>query len=216
LLNRGYLSGNTEEFDTYLGVATQLLGFIAEITCLSFDSVDVLMQRQSSRSHLNIERDLQTWKCPAGTPSSLEAVAHAYRGAALILLYRKIRKDSEAHDDTWLGFDISLETLKDKIEAVVTSVLEHIKSVPENHVSESPLLFPLFIVGGEVDYQKEMELVRKRLESSYRKRSFRNISRALDVLEQLWIGRQVQGVLGGKRAEWEDILRSTEESLLLT
>lgn len=216
LLNPDYLTDITEDFDTYLGVATHLLGFVAEITCLSFDPVGFLMQPQNSRTHVNIEHDLQVWQCPAGTSFTLEAVAYAYRGAALILLYRKMRKHLEAHNETWLGYDISLETLNNKSEAVVTSVLGNIGSVPENDVSESPLLFPLFIVGGEINYQEQMELVRRRLESSYRKRRFRNISRALEVLEELWINRQVQGVLGGERADWEDILRVSGEPLLLT
>lgn len=216
LLNPDYLRDITEEFDTYLGVATQLLGFIAEITCLSFDHVDLLMQPQDSRSHLNIERDLQTWKCPTGTPATLEAVAYAYRGAALILLYRKTRKHLEAENETWLGYEKSLETVGEKVQAVVDSALDHVKVIPENDMSESPLLFPLFILGGEVIYQEQIDLVRRRLGSSYKKRRFRNISRALEVLEELWVGRQVQGVLGGKRADWEDILRATEEPLLLT
>lgn len=216
LLNPDYLRDITDEFDTYLGVATQLLAFIAEITCLSFDPVGFLIQPQNSRSHLNIEHDLQVWQCPAGTSPTLEAVAYAYRGAALILLYRKMRWHLKAQDGTWLGYKITLRTLEESIQALVVSVLDLIKLVPENDVSESPLLFPLFIVGGEVIYQEQMEVVRRRLESSYKKRRFRNISRALEVLEKLWIGRQVQGVLGGKRADWEDILRDAEEPLLLT
>ncbi|RFN43178.1 hypothetical protein FIE12Z_12580 [Fusarium flagelliforme] len=130
LLNPDYLRDITDEFDTYLGVATQLLAFIAEITCLSFDPVDLLMKSHNLRGHLNIEHDLQVWQCPAGTSPTLEAVAYAYRGAALILLYRKMRWHLEADDGTWLGYNISLETLEESIKALVVSVLDHIKSVP--------------------------------------------------------------------------------------
>jgi hypothetical protein len=216
LLNSDCLRGITDEFDTYLGVATQLLVFIAEISCLSLDPVDFLIQYESSRNHRTIEHDIKAWQCPAGTSPTLKAVAYAYRGAALILLYRRMRWHLEAHNGTWLGNDIPLETLEENIQAVVASALDHIKSVPENDVSESPLLFPLFIVGGEVIYQKQMDLVRRRLECSFKKRRFRNISRALEVLEELWVNRQVQGLLGGKRADWEDILRASGEPLLLT
>ncbi|KAJ4136535.1 hypothetical protein NW768_004151 [Fusarium equiseti] len=216
LLNPDYLSGITDEFDTYLGVATQLLGFIAEINCLSFDVMNLPITSQNSRSHLNIEHDIKGWHCPVGTFPTLESVAYSYRGAALILLYRKIRWHLEAHNDTWLGRNVSLDKLEKNIQAVVASALDHIKMVPENDVSESPLLFPLFIIAGEVMYQEQMELVRRRLGSSYEKRRFRNISRALEVLEELWVGRQVQGVLGGKRPDWEDILRASGEPLLLT
>ncbi|KAJ4024630.1 hypothetical protein NW752_003194 [Fusarium irregulare] len=216
LLNPDYLRDITDEFDTYLGVATQLLSFVAEITCLSFDTMNLLMKSKNSRTHLNIENDIKAWNCPVGASSTLEAVAYAYRGAALILLYRKMRVYLEAHNDAWLGYNISFETLEGNIQEVVANGLDHIKTVPENDVSESPLLFPLFILGGEVIYQEQMNLVLRRLEGSYGKRRFRNISRALEVLEELWISRQVQSVLGGKRADWEDILRSTEEPLLLT
>lgn len=94
--------------------------------------------------------------------------------------------------------------------------MDSIRQVPENDVSESSLLFPLFLVGGEVERTDQTEFVRARLQVSYNNRKFRNISRALEVLEELWVYRQIQDILGGNRPDWEDILESSSEPLLLT
>ncbi|KAM0546499.1 hypothetical protein ACHAPJ_010859 [Fusarium lateritium] len=216
LLDPDYLRDITHEFDTYLGVASQLLVFIAETTSLGHTPTSIETGFHPPKNYLSIEHQIDSWQCPIDTSSNLQAVAYAYRGAALIHLYRKIRQHLEADNGSALVDGLSPDGLDEKIRAIVESTLENIKNVPDNDISESSLLFPLFIVGGEVARHDQMELIRKRLENSYDKRRFRNISRALEVLEELWAYRQVQDVLGGVRPDWEDILRSSEEPLLLT
>jgi transcriptional activator protein UGA3 len=216
LLSPDYLRNITHEFDTYLGVASQLLVYIGQTTCLSLDPTDIERGIHPSRNHLSIQHEIENWKCPAGTSSTLQAAAYAYRGAALIYLYRKMRRHLEADSNSSLAYGISLSTLNEKLQAIVANTLDSIGQVPENDISESSLLFPLFIAGGEVERTDQMELVRTRLQLSYKKRRFRNISRALEVLEELWAYRQIQDVLGRKRQDWEDILKSSQEPLLLT
>ncbi|KAF4954554.1 hypothetical protein FSARC_12092 [Fusarium sarcochroum] len=216
LLNPDYLRNITHEFDTYLGVASQFLVFIAETTCLSLSPTNIETGVCPPRNYLSIEHEIKNWQCPVGTSSTLQAVASAYRGAALIYLYRKMRQHLEADNVSSLAYGVSLDALEEKIQVIVMRALGNIGEVPENDISESALLFPLFIVGGEVKRHDQMGLIRTRVASSYKKRRFRNISRALEVLEELWVHRQVQDALGGKRPDWEDILRSNEEPLLLT
>ncbi|SCV33300.1 uncharacterized protein FFB14_04437 [Fusarium fujikuroi] len=216
LLFPDYLRDITHEFDTYLGVASQILICIGQVTCLDLSTTYVEAGIHPSRNYLSVEHDIESWKCPAGTPSTFQAVAHAYRGAALIYLYRKMRRHLEADTNTFLACGTSLNTMNGKLHMAVDNTLDSIGHVPENDVSESSLLFPLFIVGGEVERTDQMEFVRARLQASYKKRKFRNISRALEVLEELWVYRQIQDVLGGNRPDWEDILNSGAEPLLLT
>ncbi|KAF5690186.1 putative alcohol dehydrogenase [Fusarium denticulatum] len=216
LLCPDYLGDITHEFDMYLGVASQILVYIGQITCLDLSTTDVEIGIRPSRNYLGIQYKLESWTCPAGTPPTLEAAACAYRGAALIYLYRKMRRQLEADHNFSLACGMSLNTLNDKLQTIVEDTLDSIGQVHENHVSESSLLFPLFIVGGEVERTDQMEFVRARLQVSCNKRRCRNISRALEVLEELWVYRQIQDVLGGNRPDWEYILKSGLEPLLLT
>ncbi|KAF5563843.1 hypothetical protein FNAPI_2453 [Fusarium napiforme] len=216
LLCPDYLENISHEFDTYLGVALQILVYIGQITCLDVSTTDIEIGIRPSRNYLSIQHEIEGWTCPAGTPPTLQATAYAYRGAALIYLYRKLRRQLEADHNFSLNCGMSLDTLNDKLQMTVEHTVKSIGQVPENDVSESSLLFPLFVVGGEVDRIDHMEFVRARLQVSYNKRRFRNISRALVVLEELWVYRQLQDVLGGNRPDWKDILKSGLEPLLLT
>ncbi|KAF5646576.1 putative alcohol dehydrogenase [Fusarium sp. NRRL 25303] len=211
-----YLMDITHEFDTYLGVASQILVYIGQTTYLNLSTTDVEIGLRPWRSYLSVENEIESWTCPAGTPSTFQAVAHAYRGAALIYLYRQMRHHLEADTNLFLECETPLNTLNGKLHMVVENTLDSIGQVPENDVSESSLLFPLFIAGGEVERTDQMEFVRTRLQASYNKRKFRNISRALEVLEELWAYRQIQDVLGGNRPDWEDIVKSSSDPLLLT
>ncbi|KAG5748644.1 hypothetical protein H9Q69_005452 [Fusarium xylarioides] len=216
LLCPDYLRDITYEFDTYLGVASQILVYIGQTTCLSFSTNDVEVGTHPSRNYLSVQQAIESWTCPAGTPPTLQAAAYAYRGAALIYLHRKMRYQLEADADSSLVYGTSLDTLNGKLQTVVEHTLDSIGEVPENDVSESSLLFPLFIARGEVERTDQMEFVRARLQVSYNKRRFRNISRALEVLEELWVYRHIQDILGGERPDWENILKSGPEPLLLT
>ena len=48
------------------------------------------------------------------------------------------------------------------------------------------MLFPVFIVGGEVLEQSQIDAVRARLRQMFEQRQFRNLSQAWEVLEDLW------------------------------
>ncbi|KAF5647651.1 uncharacterized protein FTJAE_1707 [Fusarium tjaetaba] len=87
LLCPDYLRDITYEFDTYLGVASKILVYIGQTTCLSFSTNDAEVGIHPSRNYLGVQHDIESWTCPAGTPPTLQAAAYAYRGAALIYLY---------------------------------------------------------------------------------------------------------------------------------
>ncbi|KAF4984263.1 hypothetical protein FDECE_17123 [Fusarium decemcellulare] len=218
LLNPDYLRDIVDEFDTYLGVAAGLLISISEITCLDAPT-DTDTGCIPLRAYLDIEQELNSWQCPNDTPPTIKAVAYAYRGTTLIHLYRKMRRQLQAlHAASVLSTPLdrmSLETLESKIQTQVSNTIHNISEIPEDHVSESSLLFPLFIVGGETKIDSQMYTIRSRLQSSYHKRRFRNISRALGVLEELWARRKTQNLMCGT-LDWEEIVSSSIEPLLLT
>ncbi|KAK1143592.1 hypothetical protein N8T08_006202 [Aspergillus melleus] len=93
-----YLEGIAGLVDTYLGVASEILLFISEISCLepmelvyeyvdeSDDSPFVFLGDR----YASLERRIKGWKCQLDTAPTLEAVAYAYRSAALLYLYRRI------------------------------------------------------------------------------------------------------------------------------
>ncbi|RMJ14436.1 hypothetical protein CDV36_005871 [Fusarium kuroshium] len=218
LLDSKYLEGITDEVDTYLGVASVILAFIAQTTCLSWETTES-EAFSSSQQYLVIEDALKSWQCPKDTPPTLEAVASAYRGAALIYLYRKMRQYLQSSDpfteQTITDVDLSWATLEDNINAEVSTILESVARVPTDDVSEASLLFPLFIAGGEVTDSDQMDAIRQKLQFSFQKRRFRNISRALEVLEGLWALR-LRTTDDDISPDWEHILRTSDEPLLLT
>lgn len=218
LLGSKYLQGITDEVDTYLGVASAILAFIAQTTNLSWETTESEAVTHFQQ-YLTIEEALKSWQCPDDTPPTLEAVASAYRGAALIHLYRKMRQHLQ-HSDSFIqqaiaNVDLSRAILQDRINTEVSGVLEGVARVPVDDVGESSLLFPLFIAGGEATDCGQMEAGRWKLQCSFRKRRFRNISRALEVLEELWALRLRTTEADGS-PDWEYILRTSDELLLLT
>ncbi|KAM6535424.1 hypothetical protein FALCPG4_004988 [Fusarium falciforme] len=218
LLDSKYLQGITDEVDTYLGVASAILAFIAQTTNLSWETTESEAPTRFQQ-YLTIEEALKSWQCPDDTPPTLEAVASAYRGAALIHLYRKMRQHLQ-HSDSFIqqaiaNVDLSRAILQDRINTEVSGVLESAARVPVDDVGESSLLFPLFITGGEATDSGQMEAVRWKLQYSFQKRRFRNISRALEVLEELWALRLSTTEADGS-PDWEHILRTSDELLLLT
>ncbi|KAH6884267.1 fungal-specific transcription factor domain-containing protein [Thelonectria olida] len=214
LLAPGYLEGITDEIDSYLGVASAILVFISQIGCLSWPSVDAEEGNKVPEQYLAIECALKSWQCPDDAAPTLQAVAFAYRSAALVYLYRKMRRYPQTEDCL---VEFSRITLQGSIQVEVLNTLENVARVPVDDVSESSLLFPLFIVGGEVMYELQMDMIRCRLQNSLTKRRFRNISRALEVLEELWACRLAQREAYDRQSpDWEDILRNSDEPLLLT
>ncbi|KAI9034974.1 fungal specific transcription factor domain-containing protein [Aspergillus affinis] len=216
LIKAEYLDGITGLVDTYLGVASEILMLISEISCLDpmdlvYESIDdsddsplvVLSDRCTS-----LERRLAGWKCQPGTAPTLVAVAYAYRSAALLYLYRRILR--AIYDSLHRREELS-SMLNSTIQTEVARVLEHVSDVPLNDKPETALLFPVFMAGIEATEGNHIEIVRMRLVIMQGKRPFHNISRALQVLEELWTrGRNHSNV------DWRDIVEQQSGGLLLT
>lgn len=226
LLDYSYLSGITNVVDSYLGVGTELLTFIARISCLNAEteiSEGISAEEAKEKASLfhslcpQLEKELRDWKCPDDSSPGLVAVAYAFRSAALILLYRFIRSrlaDDELSTysgETWKAG--ILDILQSKLRVNVEDILTRVSDIPFGTAPESAVLFPLFLAGGETTSENQMEAIRTRLRKSLERRRFQNISRALQVLEDLWRVRQSQG---GTSADWTHILSLSGVDLLLT
>jgi transcriptional activator protein UGA3 len=91
----------------------------------------------------------------------------------------------------------------------VTEILDHVSKIPVGSTSESPLLFPLFLAGGEAARPEDMAVIRYRLQNLWERRRFRNISRAITVLEDLWRRR----LTGEPNFDWADSTTMSGEGL---
>ncbi|CAI7568303.1 unnamed protein product [Penicillium palitans] len=168
LIPGNYLEEITDVVDTYLGVGSEILIFISEISChhgssfaygyLSSDEENP----DTTNSWSAIEQKINNWTCPPGTLQTLESLAYAYRCAALIHLYRQtLRSLKLVHDDThWRQHENSTFSLYSKIEVGVSTTLQYVANIPLNDVPESALLFPLFLVGAEATYSSHMDTIR--------------------------------------------------------
>ncbi|KAH8432702.1 fungal specific transcription factor domain-containing protein [Aspergillus melleus] len=216
LIRAQYLEGITGLVDTYLGVASEILMLISEISCLEpMESVyEYVDESDDSPSvflggrYASLERRIKGWKCELDTAPPLEAVAYAYRSAALLYLYRRILRalDDRTHRREELSSMINSRT---QIE--VARVLKHVCDVPLSDKPETALLFPVFMAGAEATEGNHIEIVRMRLVIMQGKRPFHNISRALQVLEGLWTRRRSHSDV-----DWRDIVEQQPVGLLLT
>lgn len=225
LLDCSYLDGITDVVDTYLGVATDLLRYVATLSCLDEETKlvpDMTLEETTRRKKLfhttcaEVERDLHDWRCQPNATPELAALAHAFRGAVLIVLYRLVRDRSSFEEEiaqgrssTPTGWDI----LPTKIRTQVSNILRHVDDIPIGSHTESAILFPLFLAGGEATEDVHMDAVRIRLQMTHQKRRFQNISTSLNILEKLWQRRQG---LNEDYIDWTNILAATGEHLLLT
>ncbi|KAJ5485704.1 hypothetical protein N7530_000004 [Penicillium desertorum] len=73
------------------------------------------------------------------------------------------------------------DALHSKIQIEVVAILQHVDRIPLNGIPESALLFPLFLLGGEVTDPLHMDIIHMRLRLMLDKRPFQNILRALEV-----------------------------------
>jgi transcriptional activator protein UGA3 len=225
LLGAAYLNDIADVVDSYVGVATDLLILAAEIgriedeTQTKHDATPQDVQENIATFHkrcADLQNQLQDWKCQEGTPTELAAVAYAYRSAILIVLYRLVRSRlrsgyfasvSDARSDSR-----ATRSIQDKIETHVEETLNHVAKVPLGSMPESPLLFPLFIAGGEALQPAQMKTVRNRLKHTLGQRRFLNIATALEVLEELWRRRGREE----PELDWSDIHDRSGKQLLLT
>ncbi|KAK1569629.1 fungal-specific transcription factor domain-containing protein [Colletotrichum navitas] len=224
LLDCGYLDGITDVVDTYLGVATDLLRHVATLSILDEETKlgpEFAAEDISKRKALfyvtcsKVEQDLQHWQCRHDAAPELAAMAYAFRGAVLIILYRLIRDRLTSEGDGKGGRFTApgWNTLPAKIRTQVSNILRHVSDISIGSHTESAILFPLFLAGSEATEDGHMDAVRVRLQMTLQKRQFQNIARALTILEDLWQRRQVAGT---GQVDWTDILDETGEHLLLT
>ncbi|PYI00920.1 hypothetical protein BO78DRAFT_434074 [Aspergillus sclerotiicarbonarius CBS 121057] len=217
LIPGSYLQGITDMVDTYLGVASGILVFISDISCL--DPLGLVDDYMSLNECFNsTERDLRTWVCPPGTNLALTSLAYVYRSSALIYLYRRALRGLKLQN-VFSGTqpeDLFCE-LHSKIQNEVSTVLQRTASIPPSGIVESALLFPLFMAGGEATDRAHMDMITLRLELMLGKRHFHNIQRALEVLQEVWKERNArQNVADDSDVDWKEIVDRQEGGLLLT
>ncbi|VUC27039.1 unnamed protein product [Clonostachys rosea] len=220
LLNGRYLEGITDVVDTYLGVASGVLVSISDISSLAIYPKTPDDAVEFYHRSLEIEESLQSWRCSIATSEPLSAVASAYQAAALVYLYRQKRqfaRNIRGYFKLLPGSTFSMQDLDRKIHLEIQNILDHISRVPVDDISESCLLFPLFLAGGDASSAGQIHTVRQRLQSMLDKRQFRNIHRALEILETLWIMRTDSTKQKGDQCpDWTTLLKDQEEPLLLT
>lgn len=156
----------------------------------------------------DIEAELLSWTCPVGfADSPLGLLAEAYRGAALLHLYRTLRRHTTGATTEIAG----------KIMHQVTSVCDVITQMPDGCLAECTLLFPLFMAGGEASLPSHIEMIRTKMELINQYRHFQNVNQALDVLNDLWRLKSA-GVAGTHQREvdWLDITKSRNIKLAIT
>ena len=106
-----------------------------------------------------------------------------------------------------------LEEVQAQIQSTVADTLELFSSIPVSSAPESARLFPVFIIGGEVLEQNQIDTVRERLRQMVAQRQFRNLSQAWEVLEDLW---ELRKDAHGASADWTQLLTASGQNLLLT
>lgn len=221
------------ELDSYVGLASEPLAMISKISSLNGDSIrqmetsspcsDSVDSASSSphdtydspfsqtgdlisRAYL-IESELNDWQCPESNVQCLVSLAEAYRCAALLHLYRVMRRRI-------LGTTAELES---KIASQVTSIIFHLEQMPLGCLPECTSLFPLFMAGGETRSKPTMQFVRERLQHIATYRHFQNAASALSVLEELWLQHtSITGPMTSHLLDWLDIIQRRHWELALS
>ena len=227
LLDASYLHDISQVVDSYLGVATSLLSYISQISFLedttaSLEDLNISTVDANTLFDLRciqIEHELEIWTCSSGVAVELASMAYAYRSVAYILLYRLMRKHLTMKQAKRQIPSISNSTtqqheiLQSKIAVEVANTLGYVSEVPIGSAPEAALLFPLFIAGGEVTDEAQINMIRTRLQQNLEKRNFQNISRSLEILESLWTNRRL---FGTESVDWVQSLDRSGEELVLT
>lgn len=224
LIPSSYLQDIADVVDTYLGVAFGVLLIISDISCSNPPGL-VADYIQSSNSLPNrefgqfnsIEQRLKTWECSPGIDPLLESLAYTYRSSALIYLYHRTLRELRSQR-TSLGIQSQylIRDLHSKIQSEVSTVLQDTAEIPLSAIIESALLFPLFIAGAEASDHSHISMIRLRLKILLRKRHFRNIHHAQELLESLWERKAFQGTVDNSEVDWEDFIDREGDVLLLT
>lgn len=238
LISPEYIDSISDEVDSNMGVGTRLLKYIGGIQILAFESSVQNREGYSQgwcsdfrRKWTQIEKDLHDWDCCAADgEQSIISLAHAYRNAALILLYRLMARHANAclfetldqsSDEEPNACDPAanalrltyMDLLHSKISFQVSEIMRYISAISVGSAPEAAILFPLFIAGGEAHDQNQQEEIRLRLQQSFAKRNFCNIKSALEVLENVW--RRERGA-ECRLVAWEEVLRELGWEVILT
>lgn len=217
--------------DSYFGLASEPIALLSSISSLNGDMV-----RHQRRSHSNdsgnsmsppitredesspvptqnfsarayrIELELQNWKCTASQDPCLVSLAETYRSAALIHLYRSIRRHVPG-----TGSEIDK-----KISHQCSAIVHHASNMPLKCLPECTLLFPLFMAGGETASKADIQFIRQRLHHIATFRRFQNAASALSVLEELWFQHTSFSGPMGQLLDWSDILNRRNWKLALS
>ncbi|KAL1616470.1 hypothetical protein SLS54_008373 [Diplodia seriata] len=161
----------------------------------------------SSRAQ-RLEIELQEWTPPECQDVHLKAMAETYRNAALIHLYRVLRRHLP---------DLT-QALNRKMATPVQGIVEAVEKMPVRCLPETTLLFPLFMAGGETDQAEQIRIIRQRMLDIVNYRHFHNVEVALTVLDELWrlrAGNTTPGN-GQRRIDWIDVLARRRWRLALT
>ena len=183
--------------DSYFGLGSKLLYYISEVSVLNADMLEsrgggLKSQLDYSRRAKFLEQDLLSWTHADKHPSHpLTNLAEMYRSAALIHLYRVIRRFLP---------DLT-STVTEHVTSCVVKIVNRLRTIPSNSLVESSLLFPLFMAGGETENAHHIEILRQRMLELIEFRHFRNVQAALSVLEETWHLRA-----SGKQIDWRDVL----------
>ena len=218
--------------DSYFGLASGPILLISNISCLNADMLesthlagncispgttaeddewlrDIHRVRAKDflcRAH-RIETQLKSWTCTPSADVSLVSLAGAYRSAALIYLYRTMRRQCPS----------MRSALEHNIAEEVTCIVEKSAEMPLRCLPECTLLFPLFMAGGEAESEDQIHTIRQRMRKMVEFRRFLNVQIALTVLEELWSlnGETAAGV-GKPRKDWLDVLDRRKWRLTLS
>lgn len=226
-----WMSEENSLADPYFGFASRILFLISETSVLNADFSEAKQRpvegdRSSTRLRDPVdensgaigssfsdrarilESEMMGWSCPSGgESSSLSQLGDAYRHAALIYLYRTIRRHVRGYS----------EVLEAKIQSCVTEICELGGSMPEGCLAECTLVFPLFIAGGEARDISHVETIRERLEVIVNLRKFRNVEACLDVLDEVWrLRASGSRSCGEDKVDWLDIVKHRGWKLAIT
>ncbi|KAL1625113.1 hypothetical protein SLS56_007541 [Neofusicoccum ribis] len=154
-----------------------------------------------------LETELQEWTPPDCQDIHLVQMAETYRNAALIHLYRVLRRHLP---------DLT-PALDRKLATPVQGIVEAVEKMPVRCLPETTLLFPLFMAGGETDQAEQIRIIRQRMLDIINYRHFHNVEVALTVLDELWRLRagNIPGN-GQRRVDWIDVLARRRWRLALT
>jgi len=211
-----YLLEIGDAINSYLGVHYEVLFYIAQTSALHFGPVE---QSDNLGSHAQspvlagkfesvwdvcaiIEQGLQEWQA-LNSDLILVALASGYKSAALIYLYRRIRRHTSNH-----------KGIAEVITAEVSKILKSLVGIPPNRYPDSVLLFPLFIARGDATSLEDINTIRDRLHLINKSRGFRNVLRACNVLEEVWKARCNNA--NPHRVDWQDVLQRQGGGLILT